>query len=253
MSLVDVRGVVLGRRDVREDSRLYTIFTHERGKVEFFGRGIRKGKAKLGGHLEPGAVVRCTVAPGKTGETITAVERSHAPSSANQSLAHVASLTFLLGVTDAITKPEAPDAPLASFLEEALSALESLPDTLAVHARFRMWVAWHLFQAVGVIPDSAHCSHCRKALVGDACFSKHHGGWVGQECSNLDPTAFLVSVQVRDFTHALTRESWALVANQNLDTAMETDTARVTQAELHHVAERAIPVERFVAFTRALG
>ncbi|MFA6042561.1 MAG: DNA repair protein RecO [Patescibacteria group bacterium] len=253
MSLVDVRGVVLGRKDVREDSRLYTIFTQERGKVEFFGRGIRKGKAKLGGHLEPGAVVRCTVAPGKTGETITAVERSHAPTSAQQSLAHVASLTFLLGVTDAITKPEAPDAPLASFLEEALSALESLPVTLALHARFRMWVAWHIFSAVGVVPDTTHCSHCRKPLVGDARFSKHHGGWVGQECANLDPTAFPVPAQVRDFTHALTRESWAMIADQNITPVIETDAARVTQAELHHVAERAIPVERFVAFTRALG
>lgn len=253
MSLLDVTGVVLNRRDVREDSRLYTIFTHERGKLDVFGRGIRKGKAKLGGHLEPGATVRVTLAQGKAGETITAVERDHYPVATMASLAHLASLGFTLGLVDAITKPDAPDPLLASFLQEAISTLEQLDGEPDDHSRFRMWVAWHVLDRSGHSPELDHCVHCRKPLSTDGVhFSAILGGFLGAECIAADPAATVVSGDVRSSIRQFVRSAWPELPAFPPERDVERTVAELTRLAMDHVLERRLPAERFVQFARTL-
>ena len=253
MSLHDVTGVVLRRRDVREDSRLYTLFTHERGKLEVFGRGIRKARAKLGGHLEPGATVRVTLARGKAGETITAVERSHYPATAMAHLHHVASLGFVLSLVDAVSKPEAADPALASFVQEAIGILERLADDASEHARFRMWVAWRVLDCSGHRPELHVCVHCRLPLGVATRYAARFGGWLGEECAAADPEALLVHADVRGAIQQFVGGAWSELPAIPPDRAVERGAAQVTRAALDHVLERRLPAERFVQFVRTVG
>lgn len=254
MSLLDVSGVVLNRRDVREDSRLYTVYTHERGKVEVFGRGIRKGGAKLGGHLEPGATVRLTLAQGKAGETITAVERDHYPAATMQSLPRLASLGFVLGLVDALTKVDAPDPALATFVQEAVDIVERFEEPSNHFARFRMWFAWHVLALTGVGPELDRCVHCRRALPeANVTFSALLGGWLGPECRDKDADAIAVSAPVRDCVRVLVRGSWAETFAYAASPTVEKTAAKLTRAALDHALERRLPAERFVTFVRSLS
>ncbi len=253
MSLHDVTGIVLRRRDVREDSRLYTIFTHERGKLEVFGRGIRKGRAKLGGHLEPGATVRVTLARGKTGETITAVERSHYPAATMANLGRLASLGFFLSLVDAVTKPESADPALASFAQEAISTLEHLPADPAEQSRFRMWVAWRVLDCSGHSPELTHCVHCRKSLADNVRYSAQLGGWLDASCYTADASALVVGPAVREVVRQFVRGAWEELPAIPPERPVEKDAAAVTRAALDHVLERRLPAERFVQFTRSLS
>ncbi|MDD5084090.1 MAG: DNA repair protein RecO [Candidatus Moranbacteria bacterium] len=45
-------AIILKKRKIGETDRLYTFYTLEAGKLQSIGRGIRKPKAKLAGHLE---------------------------------------------------------------------------------------------------------------------------------------------------------------------------------------------------------
>jgi DNA repair protein RecO len=253
MSLLEITGIVLNRRDVREDSRLYTIFTNERGKLEGFGRGIRKAKAKLVGHIEPGATVRVTLAQGKTGETITAVERLQYPNVATSTLTHIASLSFTLCLVDAVTRMEDPDPQLATFLQEVLDILERLPKHTSIHVRFRMWVAWHIFRFAGLAPETERCVHCRKPLRPQpAKFSARLGGWLDDSCIREDDTANLFPYPVRQFVQALTREPWQGILSSETEKEIEAKAAQVTKLELEHITEKPLPVEKFVAFSRRI-
>jgi len=253
MSLLDVTGVVLNRRDVREDSRLYTVYTHERGKLDVFGRGIRKGTAKLGGHLEPGATVRLTLAQGKSGETITAVERDHYPAATMQSLPRLATLGFVLGLVDALTKPDAPDPALATFLQEAVDIVERFEEPSNHFARFRMWFSWHVLGLTGVGPELDRCVHCRRELpAGNVRFSALLGGWLGLECAGFDAEAVIVTADVRDYVRGLVRGTWAEAFAYSAEVSTEHMAARLTRASLDHALERRLPAERFVAFVRSI-
>lgn len=46
------RGIIIGKRDIQEVDRLYTIYTLEQGKITIVGKGVRKAQAKLAGNLE---------------------------------------------------------------------------------------------------------------------------------------------------------------------------------------------------------
>ncbi|MEK7569867.1 MAG: DNA repair protein RecO [Patescibacteria group bacterium] len=254
MSLLDVSGVVLNRRDVREDSRLYSVYTHERGKVEVFGRGIRKGSAKLGGHLEPGATVRLTLAQGKSGETITAVERDHYPAATMQSLPRLASLGFVLGLVDALTKADSPDPALATFLQEAVGIIETFDEPSNHFARFRMWFAWHVLGLTGVGPELDRCVQCRRELPeAKVRFSALLGGWLGPECSDKDVDAIAVTADVRDCVRVLVRSNWTEAFAYGAPISVEQTVAKLTRAALDHALERRLPAERFVAFVRSLS
>jgi DNA repair protein RecO (recombination protein O) len=45
-------AIVLKKREIGETDRIYTFYTLESGKVQAIGKGVRKPKAKLAGHLE---------------------------------------------------------------------------------------------------------------------------------------------------------------------------------------------------------
>lgn len=253
MSLHEVTGVILNRRDVREDSRLYTVFSHERGKLEVFGRGIKKPKAKLGGHLEPGATVKLTLVRGKSGETITAVERLYYPNLVMQSLEKLATLGFILNLIDYSTKLEARDITLASFLQEAIGRLEKLSDQKNQQARFRMWFAWRVFHLMGLGPELDTCVHCRKPLIDKGIkFSPLMGGWLGMECWNLDDKALIVQAETRNFILVLNRNTWEEVELFKIENGAEKAAALITLSEMHHIMERRIPAEKFVDFVRNL-
>jgi DNA repair protein RecO (recombination protein O) len=46
------RAIVLGKKEVGETDRLYTLYTREQGKIRVMAKGVRKPEAKLAGQLE---------------------------------------------------------------------------------------------------------------------------------------------------------------------------------------------------------
>ncbi len=67
-------AIVLGRREVGETDRIYTLYTREQGKVRAIARGVRKPTAKLAGSLETLMIARLTVINGRgTGKIAGAV------------------------------------------------------------------------------------------------------------------------------------------------------------------------------------
>ena len=45
-------SIVLGKKEVGETDRLYTLYTQEQGKIRVMAKGVRKPEAKLAGQLE---------------------------------------------------------------------------------------------------------------------------------------------------------------------------------------------------------
>jgi DNA repair protein RecO (recombination protein O) len=74
-SALKTEAIILSSVPFREADRRYSAMTRDFGKVEFVGRGARKGKAKLAAHLEPFAVVDLEIIRGRRSMTIISVER----------------------------------------------------------------------------------------------------------------------------------------------------------------------------------
>lgn len=74
-SALKTEALIIASEPWREADRRYRALTPAHGKIEFLGRGARKGKAKLAAHLEPFAVVDLELVQGKRQTTVIGVER----------------------------------------------------------------------------------------------------------------------------------------------------------------------------------
>lgn len=75
---VKTHGIILTSSPFREADRRYTALTREWGKVEFIGRGARKGQAKLAAHVEPLTEVDLELIRGARQMTVIGAERTRA-------------------------------------------------------------------------------------------------------------------------------------------------------------------------------
>jgi len=64
-------GIVLAKKNWREDDRLFSIFTNEFGKIEAVAVGAKKIKSKLAGHLASCGIVELEFVRGKSINKIT--------------------------------------------------------------------------------------------------------------------------------------------------------------------------------------
>lgn len=75
-STLKTDAIVIASEPWKEADRRYRALTPGNGKLEFVGRGARKGKAKLAAHLEPFAIVKLEIIKGARSTTVIGVERS---------------------------------------------------------------------------------------------------------------------------------------------------------------------------------
>ena len=71
--LYQTTGIVLSRRDHKEVDRWYSVYTPDKGKVEFLARGGHKPLAKLTPHLEMAAVVDLLLVHGRAYQILAGV------------------------------------------------------------------------------------------------------------------------------------------------------------------------------------
>jgi len=64
-------GIVLKKRNWREDDRLFSIFTENFGRVEALAVGARKIKSKLAGHLAAPGIIEFVFVAGRLQKRIT--------------------------------------------------------------------------------------------------------------------------------------------------------------------------------------
>lgn len=81
-------AIILTVHPWKEADKRYVALSKEHGKLEFIGRGARKGRAKLSAHLEPFARVQLELVVGRRQTTVIGVERLEAFSGISQSLEH---------------------------------------------------------------------------------------------------------------------------------------------------------------------
>lgn len=65
MSTYRTKAIVLARRPLQENNRVYILYTRDIGKLEVVARGSRKILSKLAPHMEPPVLVDVMIARGK--------------------------------------------------------------------------------------------------------------------------------------------------------------------------------------------
>lgn len=188
-SSLKTEAIVLSAEPWREADRKYRALTPHHGKIEFIGRGARKGKAKLAAHLDPFAVVELEIVRGARQMTVIGVERKEAFTDLSNSLEHRLLASAASALLDRTVKLDLADHDL---YEEFLGLLKFLNDVpslpLTRNTLLLGGFLLRLLKLLGYDLELSNCLSCKDDIV-PLSFRWHdgRGGLVCTDCVLRSP------------------------------------------------------------------
>ncbi|WP_157260836.1 DNA repair protein RecO [Patulibacter minatonensis] len=177
---VSTEAVVLRSMRYGEADRIIHAISPEHGRVGGVARGARRPKSKLGGRLEPLAVVRLELIRGRS--DLHTVVGADTVAVHHRILTSHAALTHAQRACHVVDRTAAPDEPaerVHGLLRTLLALLDARPD--AAHEGLQLAFRLKLLYALGVPPALGACVRCGRTehLVA---FDAAAGGVVCASC-----------------------------------------------------------------------
>jgi DNA repair protein RecO len=158
-------AIILTVHPWKEADKRYVALTRDCGKVEFIGRGARKGKAKLAAHLEPFARVQLELVVGRRQTTVIGVERLEHFSGIAYSLEHRLVAQAASSLLDKTLYVDQVDAHLYSELSSFLLFLHGTETLSSARGAFVLGgFLLRLMRHLGYETELHACLGCQDAI-----------------------------------------------------------------------------------------
>lgn len=119
-------GYIIGKEDVREHDRIFTLYTKEFGKKIVLAQGVRKITSKLCGNLELLSSVSLVLARGRSLDRITGVEMLDRFLPVKEQLGKCSAACYFLEVFNHLVKDGQQDSGLFELMCDFFNSLASV-------------------------------------------------------------------------------------------------------------------------------
>jgi len=186
-SLMDYKytGIILGKRDVGETDRIYTIYTLESGKIRILAKSVRKANAKLAGFLENFNLAEIFVAKSQGMGKITGSLVISNFSEIRNNLEIVRNVFDSIELLDKLIKDENKDQKIFQLLQEYLETMNSIAkeNSQDKNEIISLGFAFKLFEELGYKIEVGSCAYCQEKIrEGNNFFDPEQGGIVCEKC-----------------------------------------------------------------------
>ncbi len=118
------QAILLRRHNLGEADRILTLLSPELGKIRVVAKGVRRGRSKLAGHLEPFVVTNLHVAKGRNLDIVTSAQGGRYFTLASSQLERLGLAHLLLEICDKLLVEHQPQPVAFALLIEVLEAIE---------------------------------------------------------------------------------------------------------------------------------
>lgn len=178
-------GIVLGKYNIKESDRIYTIYTLEAGKIKVIAQGVRKPQAKLAGHLEDFNLIDLTVVRkkgmGRIAGSIIENNFSYLRNNLDALKCAFTATRIVSRLTEAEDKDEGSFWLLLQLLEALDKEAQSGKNNFEI---LLQGFIFNLFGNLGYKIEANGCVRCASFLSENgSSFSPELGGIICQQCS----------------------------------------------------------------------
>jgi len=179
-------GIIIGKRDLREVDRLYSVYTAEQGRLSILGRGVRKPDAKLAGNLETLNLVEVYVSKGKGRGNITGAIPINGFLSLKSDFLALERVFHAISYFNKFVTQEEKDDLNFNFLAEYLAVMDSLAFGGLPESKYDVVTSGFLFkylENLGYGIDASACGICEQRITeGGNFFSAAKGSIICRKC-----------------------------------------------------------------------
>jgi DNA repair protein RecO (recombination protein O) len=178
-------GIILGKKDVGETDRIYSIFTLEKGKIRVLAKSVRKANAKLAGFLENFNLAEIFIAKNQGMGKITGAIVLENFSSIRENFDATKVVFESLFFLDKFIKEDHEDREVFRLLKQYLETIDDLSkeNNLEKIEIVFLGFTFKFFEKMGYRIEVNSCSNCGKAIKEKKnFFSFEQGGVICDEC-----------------------------------------------------------------------
>ena len=246
-------GVVIRHSSSGEADLVLAIYTADYGTIHVVGRGLRRAKSRLAGHLQPLSHVAIQLIRGKGIDIVTSADTLHGYTALRSNLEGIARGLVCVEMVEAFAPEEQSNQELYKLLLDALGLLnDGEGDRLMWH------FAFHVLRTMGYMPELQQCVACGNVVYADEhLFSPGLGGVVCLSCArdgeparsherarvpllSLSSNALKVMRYFRD-------NRYETVRNLNVDGELAAELRRVLGGYIHYLLEREVRSSTFLS------
>ncbi|EKE10940.1 MAG: hypothetical protein ACD_15C00172G0002 [uncultured bacterium] len=188
------QGIVLGKKDVGEVDRIYTIYTLEKGKIRVLAKGVRKPNARLAGTLETITKGEIFIAKNRGLGKITGSIVNDNYASIKSNLDLVSNVFFVFRIISRIISEEEKDEEIFLLLEKYLEISNGLKREEELQEILTVGLLFKVMDKLGYRMEVDRCVQCEKKLVLEKNYlSMPRGGILCFDCYKSEPNRKAIS------------------------------------------------------------
>lgn len=179
------QAIVLSKSDVKEYDRFFRFYTKHLGKTTVLAKGVRRGRSKMAGHLEPFGLLAIKIVSGRGTNKLSNVETQKRYQNIIKDLELIKLGRQCLNLVDELVKEGSCDLGVLRLLNQILEILDQLNKNL-IEKKFLVNVFnLRLLAHLGYRPELYQCVVCKKKIepAGNK-FDFLKGGLVCSQCQS---------------------------------------------------------------------
>ena len=180
-------GFVFKKQDRFEADRVFSVFTSEFGRLEVFGKAIRKITSKLRGGIEIFSLSEIEFIQGKNRKTLTDTIAIEKFSNIAQDPSKLEIGHKIIDILDNFIKGQEKDDDIFNLLSETFNKLNNYQLPTTNYSLTYYYFLWNFLSILGYHPEIQNCVACELKLNPHGLyFSNKDGGIICKNCLDSD-------------------------------------------------------------------
>lgn len=176
-------GFVFREENLMESDKIFSVFTCDFGKIEIFGRAIRKIASKLKGNMEILSLSEIEFIQGKNKKILTDIFLKEKYENIKNNPEKIKIAYNIAGILNDFIRGEEKDENIFNLLTDIFNKLNNSQFPTSNSQLLFCYFFWNLIFVLGYGPEVSRCSICGKRLSPHGLyFSNKEGGIACRNC-----------------------------------------------------------------------
>ncbi len=230
-------AIVIKKTKLGEADTILTLYTPHLGKIQGFGKSLRKTKSKMAGHLELLTHSQIALARGRNIDTITGAQTIDSFLPIKSDLELTSCALYATELVNQFAAADVEDHPIFQLLLATMQRLCEENNSELVLRYFEL----QLLGEVGYRPQLEQCVACHKPLKESTnSFSPGAGGMVCANCRPSQPFSYPLSREAQKALRSLQSGDYESVSGMTLTPELSHQLEVVIRNYIRYLLERDI-------------
>ncbi len=232
-------GFVFKNEDRFEADRTFSVFTRDFGRVEVFGKAIRKIASKLRGGMEIFSFTELEFIQGKNKKTLVDAASKNRFNNLVKDPNKLLLAFKISEVMDNFIRGEEKDEKLFDLLSETF---EKLNDFQLQASSFQLpyfYFFWNFVSLLGYGPELSRCAMCQQNVSPESIyFSNQEGGLVCHRCHELKKEGDRVDSDAIKVLRLMLHKNWDVLSKLKIGNEAKASLEKISNNYHHYLLQR---------------